>query len=418
MDDQPARFDGDFADDAAGLRQAVHLLHQARAVAPPVSGRGPASSPQPLPDCLPQTGLGAHATLELLAPRVLGGAACLGDAVAFAHMDPPTPWITWATTLWNASLNQNLLHPATAPAARDIEERVVAWLAPYFGMNGGHLTTGSTLANLTALWAARERAGVREVAATPSAHLSVRKAAHILGLSFREIPADSDRAPPSDLPTADLSRTALVLTAGATSTGNIDPLAWCGRAAWTHVDAAWAGPLRLSAYAARLAGIERADSVSVSAHKWLFQPKESALVLFRDTPAAHAAISFGGAYLAAPNVGVLGSHGATAVPLLATLLAWGRSGIAARIEHCMHLAGRIADYVDGEARLSLYAAPQTGVVLWQPRDRTSFERIRQALPAGAVSTTTVAGETWLRMVAANPNADADLLVAQIKAALA
>jgi L-2,4-diaminobutyrate decarboxylase len=80
-------------------------------------------------------------------------------------MDPPTPWITWATTLWNASLNQNLLHPATSPAARDIEQRVVQWLASFFGMTGGHMTAGSTLANLTALWAARECAGVKEVVA-------------------------------------------------------------------------------------------------------------------------------------------------------------------------------------------------------------------------------------------------------------
>jgi len=139
-----------------------------------------------------------------------------------------------------------------------------------------------------------------------------------------------------------LTRAALVLTAGTTSTGAIDPLDLAGRAAWTHVDAAWAGPLRLSAYADRLGGIERADSVAISAHKWLFQPKESALVLFRDVPTAHAAISFGGAYLAVPNVGVLGSHGATAVPLLATLLAWGRRGLAARIEHCMRLAQQLA----------------------------------------------------------------------------
>ena len=53
-------------------------------------------------------------------------------------------------------------------------------------------------------------------------------------------------------------------------------------AAWIHVDAAWAGPLVLSEqHKGRLAGIERADSVAVSAHKWLFQPKEAGLVFFR-----------------------------------------------------------------------------------------------------------------------------------------
>lgn len=225
-----------------------------------------------------------------------------------AHMDPPTPWITWATALWNASLNQNLLHPATAPIARDIEKRVVDWLAPLFGMDGGHLVPGSTLANLTALWAARECAGGDEVAYAETGHLSVAKAAHILGLRARPLPCGPTGALLPDSLPIDLSKTALVLTAGATSTGAINDLSLAGRAAWTHVDAAWAGPLRLSStYAPLLAGIEHADSVAISAHKWVLQPKESALVFFRGAARAHAAISFGGAYLATPNVGVLGS---------------------------------------------------------------------------------------------------------------
>lgn len=332
-------------------------------------------------------------------------------------MDPPTPWITWATTLWNASLNQNLLHPATAPVARDVEERVVEWLAPFFGMTGGHMTPGSTLANLTALWAARECAGVEEVIASDSAHLSIGKAAHLLGLRYRTLPADPGGALVAESLPDDLTRVAVVLTAGTTITGAIDPLDLAGRAAWTHVDAAWAGPLRLSAHAGRLAGIEQADSVSMSAHKWLFQPKESALVLFRDTATAHAAISFGGAYLAVPNVGVLGSHGATAVPLLATLLAWGREGLAARIEHCVRLAEQLAEFVEGDSRLVLLAAPQTGIVVWRPGDSATFDGVSRNLPIGAASTTTIAGERWFRSVAANPNADIKLLISGLRKAI-
>jgi len=81
-----------------------------------------------LPLELPELGIGSSATLNFLAPGILGGAARLGEITSFAHMDPPTPWISWALTLWNASLNQNLLHPATAPIARQIEQQVVAWL--------------------------------------------------------------------------------------------------------------------------------------------------------------------------------------------------------------------------------------------------------------------------------------------------
>jgi L-2,4-diaminobutyrate decarboxylase len=269
-----------------------------------------------LPDTLPESGRGARSALDLLAPIVFGGAARLGGVRAFAHMDPPTPWMTWATTLWNASLNQNLLHPATAPVARELEQRVVQWLAGFLGMAGGHMTPGSTLANLTAIWAALECAGITEVIASENSHLSIAKAAHLLGLSFRTIPTAGSGALLSDSVTGDLSRSVLVLTAGTTSTGAIDPLSLVGRAAWTHVDAAWGGPLCLTRHSSRLAGIEGAHSVSVSAHKLLFQPKESAVVMFRNATAAHSSISFGGAYLAVPNVGVLGSHGAIGVPLL------------------------------------------------------------------------------------------------------
>jgi L-2,4-diaminobutyrate decarboxylase len=371
-----------------------------------------------LPLELPQVGMGSMAVLNSLAPSILGGAARLGEATSFAHMDPPTPWITWAIALWNASLNQNLLHPATAPIARQMEQRVVAWLAPFFGMNGGHMTPGSTVANLTALWSARECTGVTEVIASEGAHLSIAKAAHILGLKYLSLPIDANGSiDAAQLPT-DLSKSALVLTAGATSSGAIDPLVLVGRAAWTHVDAAWAGSLRLSKYANLLAGIESADSVAVSAHKWLFQPKESALVLFKDTERAHAAVSFGGAYLATPNVGVLGSHGATATVLLATLLAWGYQGVAQRIEHCMDLARCFRDFVAADERLELYAEPQSGIVVWRPKDENLFGQVLQQLPAGSTSTTSISGGKWFRNVAANPSADIDILMANIHGALA
>ena len=399
--------DKEFAVNSDGLHQAVDLMSHDFSNAEGFD----------LPIELPQVGVGSTGALNSLAPSILGGAVRLGQATSFAHMDPPTPWITWAITLWNASLNQNLLHPATAPVARQLEGRVVAWLAPFFGMNGGHITPGSTVANLTALWSARECAGITEVIASDGAHLSIAKAAHILGLKYLSVPIDANGSMDAARLPVNLSKSALVLTAGATSTGAIDPFDLAGRAAWTHVDAAWAGPLRMSKHANLLAGIESADSVAVSAHKWLLQPKESALVLFRDTEKAHAAVSFGGAYLAAPNVGVLGSHCAAATALLATLLAWGREGVAQRIEHCMDLARCLRDFVVDDERLELYAEPQTGIVVWRPKDENLFDQILHQLPLGSTSITTIAGLKWFRNVAANPSADIELLIAAIQRVL-
>lgn len=399
--------DQEFLLDAQALDHAVALMGQVFVAGDAV----------PLGAALPETGMGSLATLDQLAPVVLGQAARLGSPVAFAHKDPPTPWITWATTLWNASLNQNLLHPATAPVARALEEKVIEWLSPYFGMTGGHMTPGSSAANLTALWAARECAGVIEVVASDSAHLSIKKSAHILGLRFTMLPTDARGVLSVEALPKDMTRTALVLTSGTTSVGALDPLSLIGQAAWTHVDAAWGGPLRMTCYADRLAGIEWADSVAVSSHKWLFQPKESAIVFFRDSIKATEAISFGGAYLTEPNVGLLGSHGATAIPLLAMLMSWGRAGVAQRIERCMAMADQLAEYIGNEARLELFALPTTGIVVWRARSQPVFERLLKDLPVGMTSTVTIGQEKWLRNTAANPNADMSLMIKTIKKVL-
>jgi len=121
-----------FSPDNDGLARAVELL---------VAGSAPTGATA-LPTSLPEQGLGPVPTMERLAGPVLHDARDLGGAGFFAHMDPPTPWISWAMHLWTASRNQNLLHPDTAPVARDLESRVIAWIAPFFRMGGGHLTPG------------------------------------------------------------------------------------------------------------------------------------------------------------------------------------------------------------------------------------------------------------------------------------
>jgi L-2,4-diaminobutyrate decarboxylase len=104
-----------------------------------------------------------------------------------------------------------------------------------------------------------------------------------------------------------------------------------------------------------------------------------------------------------------------AIPLLATLLAWGREGLAARIEKCVHVAERIAEYVSQDDRLELLTLPVTGVVNWRPKDTQFFDAWYQSLPQGMVSTTTIHGEKWFRNVIANPMANALAITEAIKA---
>lgn len=407
-------YEEDFAPDAEGLQAALRRLVEARAAAGRPH-RDPAGELD-LPAELPRAGVGGRAALELLAAPALEQVSRLDHPGFLAHMDPPTPWMTWAATAWAAAVNQNLLHPDTAPAARRLESLVVGWLAPAFGMRGGHLLPGSTLANLTALWAARDLTGARRVVASAAAHVSIPKAARVLGLELVQVPVDDRQRLRADLLPDDLTDAVLVLVAGTVATGAVDPLAVGEGAAWRHVDAAWAGPLRLSAHAALLDGIETADSVAVSAHKWLYQPKDSALVLFGDPDAAREALSFTGGYLAAPNVGLLGSHGATALPLAATLLAWGHDGVAGRIEADMALAGELSDLVAAAPELELWHPPVTGVVNWRPRGRPPAD-VRERLDGAWVSLTDVAGQTWFRSVAANPLADPRRVVGAVLRAL-
>lgn len=407
-------YEDDFTPDEQGLADALNQLVEFRSA--PGSPHVDPELVLDLPAVLPEDGVGGRAALDRLAGPALGHISRLDHPGFLAHMDPPTPWMTWAASGWAAAVNQNLLHPDTGPAARQLEPLVIGWLAPAFGMGGGHLVPGSTVANLTALWAARELTGARRVVASAAAHVSIAKAAQILGLQLVQVPVDDRQRLRQDLLPDDLDDAVLVLTAGTVATGAIDPLDAGPGAAWRHVDAAWAGPLRLSHHAGLLAGIEAADSVAVSAHKWLYQPKESALVLFADPGPAHAAISFGGGYLAAPNVGLLGSHANTALPLAATLLAWGRAGVAGRIEADMAVAERLADLIAAAPDLQLWNRPATGVVNWRPR-QGDLAAVRARVRDAWVSLADIAGEDWFRSVAANPLADPGHVVTAILNAL-
>ena len=94
-----------------GLESAIDLLREV-----------PAEKTE-LPEQCPEYGIGEIPALKLLSPHVIGDAAKLDAPNALAHMDPPTPWVTWAIALWNARLNQNVLHSGTAPFALGAEKK-------------------------------------------------------------------------------------------------------------------------------------------------------------------------------------------------------------------------------------------------------------------------------------------------------
>jgi len=365
---------------------------------------------QSLPNTFPVTGLGEEDALCLVEGLCKNHSARLDAPIALAHMDPPTPHIAHALAGLGASLNQNLLHPDLSPFATKAESRVLDWMCDAFGMAAGHMCGGSTLGNLEAIWAAREY-GCTSVVASEEAHISVPKAAHILGMRYDPRPVD--RHGRIDLSSGIGENVCLVLTAGTTGRGSIDTL--FAKGLWTHVDAAWAGPLIFTRYANRLSGIHKADSVVVSAHKWLYQPKDSALVMFKRKESLKT-VSFGSSYLASPNVGVQGSRSAAAVPLLGTLLAWGQTGLAQRIEDGMQMSEKLADWLNAKEGVECLQRPESGVLNWRIIGK-DMERIISRL-GPTTSMFRVNGEPWGRQVAANPYADLEQVKQRIYTAIA
>jgi aromatic-L-amino-acid/L-tryptophan decarboxylase len=209
-------------------------------------------------------------------------------------------------------LNQNCGAYSIGPAAVSVERLTTRWLASLVGLGpgaGGHLTSGGMMANFEGLKLARDFAsgdraqheGLRApmaVYVSEERHVSVDKAVDCVGLgreALRALPTDGDYRVRLDALeeaiAADRQRgihpACIVALAGTTNTGAIDPLGRLREIAdregmWMHVDAAYGGGMVLSARRpGLLAGIERADSITIDPHKWFFAPLDAGAILVR-----------------------------------------------------------------------------------------------------------------------------------------
>jgi aromatic-L-amino-acid decarboxylase len=218
-------------------------------------------------------------------------------------------------------LNQNVTAWRSAPAAVTIERQVVRWIAGALGCDGmtGSLCGGGSSANLMALAMAREarlpanedgaRAGM--VYTSHEAHMSMAKAVALLGLgrrNLRLIAVDEhfrmdvgalERSIAEDRAAGRIPL-AVVASAGTVSTGAIDPLEATGdlcrsHGIWLHVDGAYGVPAALVAEE-KFRGLGEADSLSLDLHKWLYQPVDCGMLLFKDPGRARAAFAHTGEY--------------------------------------------------------------------------------------------------------------------------
>lgn len=359
--------------------------------------------------------------------------------------------------LVDGSTNNAMAIYEMGPAASAIEFVVVNWMLEKVGWTpaplpptpaggrphgGGVLVHGGSLANLTALLAARARVdpsaweeGPRRdlvVLAPEVSHYSIARTVGIMGLgarSLRTAPADGDgRIVPDRLPEAfrtlaDEGRTPLALVASACSTpaGLYDPLreiaACCReRGVWLHVDGAHgASALVSERLRSRLDGVALADSIVWDAHKMLRAPVLCAAVLTRDATALDGAFRQEASYLFhekdEPGYDFLHrtvecTKAALGLRLFLVLAAEGEPGMARYLERQVDLARAAAERIAREPGFEVAVAPESNIVCFRVAGEDALQlELRRALLAKGdhyVSTTRFRGRQWLRLALMNP----------------
>ena len=386
---------------------------------------------------------------ELLAAcaAVLGAGRRTTPAFFGYVQSPPAP-VGVAADLLVSAADQNLTSWRSGPAAAAVEHQTLRWLGEFVGFDPaatGILVSGGSAANLTALLVALravtdpddDRRAMR-VYASAETHFSVAKAATALGLGLTPVPVDRDRRlDPEALRAAIASDRAAgllpvcaIANAGTTSTGVVDPLDAVATVAadagvWFHVDGAYGAPAAADPACRPLfAGLERADSLCLDAHKWLYAPVDCSALLLHDATATARAFGAG----ADDYVRVLATqpaetfafwdHGLElsrrfrALKLWATLRFHGARRLADAIGEDVRLAAHLGELVAAADDFELLAGPGLSICcfrhappqLGEAELDAHNERILQALQHDGrvyVSNATVDGHFALRACITN-----------------
>lgn len=399
------------------------------------------------------------------------GRLWLDDAVWFhepryaAHLNCPVVIPALLAEALLSAVNPSLDTFDQSVGATSVERHLVDWTAGRIGFGAdadGIFTSGGTQSNLQALLLARDHALETHPGATLAdlrivtsvdGHFSVQKAARLLGLgdaAVRTVPVDSERRMVpgalsrtlSDLGAAGLHTAAVVATAGTTDFGAIDPLPVLAElahlhGAWLHVDAAYGGGLLASPTRRHLlAGIERADSVTVDFHKTWFQPVSSSAVIVAERHRLRH-VTWHADYLnpagAEESEQVDKSLQTTrrfdALKLWLTLRVMGADEIGRYVDAVVDLATEVGRRVEARDDLELAADPQLSTVVWRPRpDGIATDEAGRLVPlvraalyargSSMVAATKVDGEHWLKFTLLNPMAKPDDIVGILDDAVA
>jgi aromatic-L-amino-acid/L-tryptophan decarboxylase len=315
-----------------------------------------------------------------------------------------------------ATLNPVAILWRTSPASAELEQVVLDWTAQLLGLPSGwhgHIEDTASLSTIAALAAAREATGGRVVVCSEEAHSSVERAARLLGLEMRKVAVDGEfRLDPSALDLRNAA--AVVATVGTTSTTSVDPVAAIADACesagvWLHVDAAYAGSSWVCPeHRWSQDGVERADSLVVNAHKWLYTPMDCSLLWTRRPADLRAAFSLVPEYLRTTDeADSLSDYGPAlgrrfrSLKLWAVLRCYGREGLQARIREAVRLAELFEDWVRDEPGWELCAPRPFSVVCFRlvADDAANEELLAQSNASGElfISHTRLDGRYVLRL---------------------
>ena len=289
----------------------------------------------------------------------------------FATSSPPQ---AVAAEIIAATLNQVAILWRTSPLSTELESVCATWLLDLLGLPDtwhGHIEDTASTSTLAALAAARFDSGKRIVACSAQAHSSVHKAARLLDMQVRTIAVDEAFQMRPDALSAALDGgqvAAVVATVGTTSTTSVDPVPaiadLCAASnTWLHVDAAYAGSswvsprMRWSAV-----GVDRADSLVVNPHKWMFVPMDCSVLFTARPEVLRSAFTETPEYLRTPeDVESLSEYGPALGRRFRSLKLWtvmrclGRSGLQSSIDCAVDLAQELAGWIEADPDFEICA---------------------------------------------------------------
>ncbi len=370
----------------------------------------------------------------------------------FGFIPGPASCVSWLGDVMTSAYNIHAGGSKLAPAVNCVEQEVIRWMTKKAGFGaeaGGIFVSGGSMANITALTAARDRKltdetlhlGVAYV--SDQTHSSVAKGLRIIGIPNKRIRkiatnerfqmdiSDLNRALEQDIKDGFIPFV-VIGTAGTTNTGSVDPLediaSICQKyGIWFHVDGAYGGSVLASEkYHHLLKGVEQADSLSWDAHKWLFQTYGCAAVLVRNIHDLYRSFHVNPEYLKDIqeendsvnmwDIGIELTRPARGLKLWLTLQVLGTDLISSAIEQGFTLATWAQEEVTKLKHWEIICPAQFAILNFRyaPEDLTEEqknvlnERISEMLRESgyaAIFTTILNGKTVLRLCSIHPETE-------------